>query len=213
MKLPNELPLGVLLLCAGVAIYLSGAPAQAQTTGQQTQLPAGHSHHTMPATISNSFASPHIITDFDLLTADDSSVSVDDFVGSFLLLGFGFTNCDYVCPTMSANIASVIGKTDLAVQGAIISVDTERDTPSLTHAYAQRFHPRLMGLSGSHAQVAAAAKNFGVSFVVTKTQKSFTVQHTASLFLIDPQGDLIDVFALNASPANIVETIRSWKPS
>lgn len=61
----------------------------------------------------------------------------------------------------------------------------------------------MVGLSGSHEQVRSAANNFGISFVVTKSQKAYTVKHTSDIFLTSPDGKLIDVFALNASPLEI----------
>jgi cytochrome oxidase Cu insertion factor (SCO1/SenC/PrrC family) len=37
-----------------------------------------------------------------------------------------------------------------------------------------------------------------------KSHKSYTVQHTASIYLIDPQGKFLDVFAINASTEAII---------
>ena len=66
----------------------------------------------------------------------------------------------------------------------------------------------MIGLSGSHAQVAVAAKNFNATFVVTKSEDTYTVQHTPSIFLISPDGKLIDVFAMNADANKIAQAMR-----
>ncbi len=66
----------------------------------------------------------------------------------------------------------------------------------------------MAGLSGSHQQVAKAAKNFNVTFVVTKSEDSYTVQHTPSIFLINPDGKLVDVFAMNTPVDTIARAMR-----
>jgi cytochrome oxidase Cu insertion factor (SCO1/SenC/PrrC family) len=63
-------------------------------------------------------------------------------------------------------------------------------------------------LSGSHLQVSDAAQNFGVTFVVTKSQNNYTVQHTPSIFLIGPEGELVDTFAMNTPSADIAAAMQ-----
>jgi protein SCO1/2 len=66
----------------------------------------------------------------------------------------------------------------------------------------------MVGLSGSHQQVSDAALNFGVSYVVTKSQNNYTVQHTPSIFLIGPDGELVDTFAMNTPSADIAAAMQ-----
>lgn len=140
---------------------------------------------------------------FELTGPDGALVTLEDFRGSHLLLAFGFTNCRHVCPTMVMNMGLALKLAPEGSRGVFISVDTERDTPEVAHAYAQRFHPAITGLGGSHGQVQDAARNFGISYVVTKSQKAYTVEHTSDIFVIDPEGRLTEVFAMNAPPAEI----------
>lgn len=184
--------------------------ALAQSAAPIEHAAEDHRHHVMSSGRATG-AAHDIRVAFDLIGEGGQVVRAGDFSGSFLLIGFGFTHCDYVCPTLSANIARVISTSDRPVKGAIISVDTERDTPEITHQYAQGFHRDLIGLSGTYSQVAEAASNFRVKYVVTKTPSSFTVQHTASIFLVDPHGELIDVYALNVISDDIVTSIAGWK--
>ena len=74
--------------------------------------------------------------------------------------------------------------------------------------FQRHFSQKMIGLSGSHEQVSAAARNFQVTFVVTKSEDNYTVQHTPSIFLIGPDGKLIDVFALSESSANIAKAMH-----
>lgn len=194
-----------------LTVYLLAGPVVA-VNGQND---SSHDHATHMAMVAQPMQ-PNIHdvdVQFELTSTDGSRVRPEDFAGSFLLLGFGFTHCDYVCPTMSANIASVLNASKEPVKGVLVSVDTERDTPRVTHEYAQSFHEDFIGLSGSYSQVAQAAKNFRVSFAVTKTQRHFTVQHTASIFLVDPEGNLRGVFALNSTTEDILNSMQAWNPS
>jgi protein SCO1/2 len=145
---------------------------------------------------------------FELVNGDGDVVRFDDYAGQNVLLAFGFTNCVHICPMIAANMARAIDSTDKNVIGIFISVDTERDSPAKTHAYARKFGENMVGLSGSHQQVSDAAQNFGVSYVVTKSQNNYTVQHTPSIFLIGPDGELVDTFAMNTPSADIVAAMQ-----
>jgi protein SCO1/2 len=145
---------------------------------------------------------------FELLDRAGALVTEQDLRGKFVLLAFGFTHCAHICPMMAANMAMVLNATDQDAVGVFISVDTERDTPAVTDAYARKFHPLMQGLGGSHEQVRAAANHFGISYVVTKSQKAYTVEHTSDIFLLGPDGRLIEIFALNAPPLEIAQVMR-----
>jgi protein SCO1/2 len=145
---------------------------------------------------------------FELTGRDGEPVTYEDYRGKNVLLAFGFTHCLHICPMIAANMASVLRVTDKDAVGIFISVDTERDTPEITDVYASKYSSSMTGLSGSHEQVAATAKNFNATFVVTKSEDTYTVQHTPSIYLIGPDGELIDVFAMNAATDVIVGAMR-----
>ena len=65
----------------------------------------------------------------------------------------------------------------------------------------------MIGLSGNVSQINAAANNFKVSYVVTKTQNNYTVQHTANVFVIDPDGQLVDVFNFSTPAEELVSAM------
>lgn len=170
---------------------------------------AQHSHGAQdvaPSMASTSFANMSL--DFELLNGEGEIVRRADLLGHNLLVAFGFTYCPDVCPVIAANMANALKHTDKDALGVFISVDTERDTPEVTDSYASRFGENMMGLSGTHDSVSEAAKNFNVTFVVTKTPNSYTVQHSPGTFLISPTGELIDVFAINADPKDIAAAMQ-----
>ena len=146
---------------------------------------------------------------FELTNAQGERVTEEDIRGHYVLLAFGFTHCLHICPMMAANMAMALKASQQDALGIFISVDTERDTPAVTHAYASSFHESMIGLGGSYEQISAAANNFKVSFVVNKSQKAYTVEHTSDIFLIGPKGKILEVFALNAPPKTMAAAIDS----
>ena len=155
----------------------------------------------------NSFG--HITAEFNLMDSSGAVVTEKDFAGKNILLAFGFTHCKHICPMMAANMGLALRLTNKEAVGIFISVDSERDSPATAHDYAVGFDTSMKGLSGNYQQLSLAANNFGASFVVSKTQKAYTVEHTSDIFLIGPGGNIIDVFALNAPPQSIADAMKT----
>jgi len=207
---------GLLLCASGAASAQDGAVAAqdgavaAQNGAASAQNDADDSGHVHEHAISSEpmFGNPleDIVVDFDLVDRDGRTVTAEDFRGSHVLLGFGFTHCPDVCPLMVLNMGKAVGDTDAV--GIFISVDTERDSPEIADQYASRFGERMIGLSGNVSQINAAANNFRVSYVVTKTQNAYTVQHSANVFLIDPDGRLVDVFNFSTPGEELAAAMR-----
>jgi protein SCO1/2 len=167
---------------------------------------ADHAHH-QPA--SGMPIIDEIRVDFELLDTDGALVTDESFRGQFVLLAFGFTHCETVCPIMAFTMAQALAGTDENAVGFFVSVDTERDSPASTHRYAAAFDERMIGLGGDYARINAVTGNFNVSYAVTKTRDSYVVQHTANIFLIDPAGELREVFSVSARPDDIVEAMQA----
>ncbi len=180
---------GVLLCCTVAARAQDGDPQDGDPGSEHV-----HEGHEVGAAQALSDPLEDIVVAFELVDRDGRTVSAEDFRGSHVLLGFGFTHCPAVCPMMALNMGKALRDTETDAVGIFVSVDTERDSAGITDEYASRFDERMIGLSGNISQINAAANNFKVSYVVTKSQNNYTVQHTANVFLIDPDGRLVDVF-------------------
>jgi protein SCO1/2 len=118
-----------------------------------------------------------------------------DFRGKVSVVFFGYTQCPDVCPTTMAELARIkqaMGADGERVQGVFVSVDPERDTPEVLKAYVSAFDPTFIALRGSPEQTAAAAREFKVFYakVPGKTPGTYTVDHTAGSYIIDPKGRL-----------------------
>jgi protein SCO1/2 len=137
---------------------------------------------------------------FTLVDHTGKTVTDKDFRGRFMLVYFGFTNCPDVCPSglqvMAAALEKVGAKAD-QVTPILITVDPERDTPEQLASYVPSFHPRLVGLTGSPEQVAAALKAYRVYAKKVEDPKSsagFTYDHTSIIYLMDRNGDYVGNF-------------------
>jgi protein SCO1/2 len=119
--------------------------------------------------------------------------SLADFRGKVLLVFFGFTQCPDVCPTALARAVEVrqgLGADGAKLQVLFVSVDPERDTGPVLAEYTKAFDPDFLALRGDAARTEAAAKAFKVFYRRVPTGSSYTMDHTALSYLIDPQGRL-----------------------
>ena len=119
--------------------------------------------------------------------------SLADFKGKVTVVFFGYTQCPDVCPATMAELAQVkksLGKDGDRVQGVFVTVDPERDTPTVLKAYMASFDPSFVALRGTPEQTAAAAREFKVFYakVPGKADGSYSMDHTAGSFVIDANG-------------------------
>ena len=118
---------------------------------------------------------------------------LEDFRGKAVVLFFGFTHCPDICPTTLAEISQAIkqlGPDAERVQVLVVSVDPERDTPEALGKYVTAFDPRFLGLRGDLAATKKVASEFKIYFEKRKQGASYTVDHSAQSYVIDPQGRL-----------------------
>lgn len=133
--------------------------------------------------------------DFPLKDVDGKPRSIADFAGKVTVVFFGYTQCPDVCPTTLQELVEakhLLGAQGGKLQGVFVSLDPERDTPEVLKAYVGNFDPAMVALTGTPEQVAAVAKDFKVFFrkVEGKTPGTYTLDHTAGLYIYDPQGRL-----------------------
>ncbi|PSJ60836.1 SCO family protein [Pseudaminobacter soli (ex Li et al. 2025)] len=129
---------------------------------------------------------------FKLTTQDGKPLSNEDLKGSPFAVFFGFTHCPEVCPTtlweMSEALKALGDKAD-KLKVLFVSVDPERDTPEFMSRYLKSFDPRIIGLTGSQEAIDAVGKAYRVySKKVPTDGGDYTMDHTASVYLMDAEG-------------------------
>jgi protein SCO1/2 len=145
------------------------------------------------------------------------AVMSDDFKDRFQLITFGFTGCPDVCPTTLLEMQQVmaaLGERAKQVQPIFITVDPERDTGQVLEAYTNNFDSRILPLTGKLELVRWAANNFKVKFEKVRepgaTANIYTMDHTAGMFLLGPDGQRIAKFAYGTSVKDMVADIQRW---
>lgn len=132
--------------------------------------------------------------------------------GKWSAVFFGYTFCPDVCPTtltVLARAQSLLGPKAKAFQVVFISLDPGRDTPGQLKAYlsAPVFPRATVGLTGTPAQIAQAAKAYKVFYQKHGSGQGYTVDHTSAIYLMDPRGNFARVFTESLSPADIAHQI------
>jgi cytochrome oxidase Cu insertion factor (SCO1/SenC/PrrC family) len=151
---------------------------------------------------------------FQLTDHTGRQVTESDFTGRFMLVYFGFTYCPDVCPTELGTIAAAIDALEDAgerVTPVLITVDPERDTPAALADYVSRFHPRMVGLTGTPEQVAAAARAYRVFYakVQRPEMSQYLMDHSSFVYLVGPDGRVRSLFRPETSPEAIAQAVRS----
>ena len=137
---------------------------------------------------------------FSLVDHTGRRVSNADFSGRFTLVFFGFTFCPDVCPTalqVTSAALEKLGPKAARVTPLFITVDPERDTPEQLKSYVGSFHPSLVGLTGTQAEIDAVAKAYRVYFKRVKDERSsagYTMDHTSIIYLMGPDGRFLTHF-------------------
>jgi protein SCO1/2 len=129
---------------------------------------------------------------FELTTQDGKRLSSESLKGKPSAIFFGFTHCPEVCPTTLFDLTQdleAMGADGAKLNVVFVTVDPERDTPELMKTYLSSFDPRIIGLTGTEAEIAAAAKEYKVYFKKVPTDSDYTMDHTATIFLMDRNGD------------------------
>lgn len=134
--------------------------------------------------------------DFSLQDPQGKTRTLADYKGKAVVMFFGYTHCPDVCPTTMAELNQVmqkLGADAQRVQVLFVTVDPQRDTPELMGQYVPAFNPAFVGLRpADDAALKEVTKAFRV--VVNKvegsTPNNYTIDHTAGIYVFDPNGQL-----------------------
>ena len=150
---------------------------------------------------------------FTLIDHNGKVRSDTEYRGKLLLIYFGYTYCPNVCPTDLVAISEAIdslGAAGEAIQPIFITVDPERDTPAHLADYVSSFHPRLIGLTGSPAQIREVALSYKVYYAKVKDERSedYAIDHSGLFYLIGRNGEYLGFIPPLTSPDRLIEILR-----
>jgi protein SCO1/2 len=150
---------------------------------------------------------------FSLTGSDGTAVTERSYPGKWLAIYFGYTFCPDICPTTMMELAQAfqaLGPRAAGVQAIFISIDPQRDKPDLLAEYLKSFDPRFVGLTGTSTQISAAAKSFNVFYERHDTDDgNFTYDHSSYLYLVDPEGQLVEALGSDRGSEQIAAALLS----
>jgi protein SCO1/2 len=155
------------------------------------------------------------LPEFTLLDQASRPFDAARLRGHWTFLFFGFVNCPDVCPTTLATLAAVRASlADLAADDipavVLVSVDPRRDTPAALARYVAHFDPSFAGVTGSRAAIDSLTRGLGVAVIVgpEAPDGSYSVDHTAAIFLVDREAR---VAALFSAPHEATAIARDYR--
>ena len=154
---------------------------------------------------------------FTLIDHENRPVTVDYFKGRLMLVYFGYTFCPDICPTALTDMGNALGNLGEAadkVTPVFITVDPDRDTPEHLKEYLKFFHPRMVGLTGTPEQTAAALKAYKVyaakALVERGDADDYLMDHTSIIYLMGPDGAYKAHFSHGVGTEDMAKGIRKF---
>ena len=156
---------------------------------------------------------------FTLIDSSGKTVRWSDFDGKYRIVYFGYTYCPDVCPLDMQRLMQGFAqykreRPGLAAQivPMFISVDPERDTPKAIGEFTHAFSDDLLGLTGTPAQVAQAAKAFAIYYEKGKPNSAggYLVNHSAQTYLMGRKGEPIALVPVDESPKAVTASLEKW---
>ncbi|MDO5668105.1 MAG: SCO family protein [Alcaligenaceae bacterium] len=145
-------------------------------------------------------------------------VTQESYPGKFLLLAIGYTSCPDICPTTLYEYGYTMKHLKHAdmLQPIFITIDPVNDEVNRLNAYTQYFDDRIIGLSGEMDNIETLAQQLGATFGYRldgqrisnpEPGMGYTVYHSAMIYLINPERELVDVFDYQIGGDDLVESV------
>src|SRR5215475_886697 len=160
------------------------------------------------------FEPPREAPAFSLDGSNGKKLSVRDQRGKVVILEFGYTFCEEVCPATLARLTEVykkLGSATRDVQLIFVTVDPKRDSPERLREHLTAFNPSFLGATGSPDELAAVQKAYGVVArqVASRNQAlGYAVDHSSSLYLVDRQGKVRGLVPFGTPADDIVHDLE-----
>ena len=152
------------------------------------------------------------LPEFSLIDQDGAAIGREVFEGHWNLVFFGFTHCPDICPLTLQVLADA--KKQLAATGfdrlpriVLVSVDPERDTPEILARYVGYFGDDNLGITGNLEEISKFTKGLGIWFEKSGDGENYSVDHSAAVLLINPDGQFKALFGAPHEADNLVHDL------
>ncbi|WP_028863407.1 SCO family protein [Psychromonas aquimarina] len=137
-----------------------------------------------------------VLPDFSFIMSGDAKFTNKDLLNKWTLFFIGYTFCPDICPTTLADLDRIYPELTKApyknIQVVFVSVDPNRDKAKQLAEYVSYFNPNFKGTTSTHQQLFPFAQDLGLVYSIVDqgdTDKYYLVDHSASIVLINPQGE------------------------
>ena len=211
----KTLLVGALVVALGaLGTYLAFARAPRTKPGVRAAASAPPPR-TEPGFRSGIFDPPRDAPAVNLDGSDGKKLRVSDHLGKVVILEFGYTHCQYVCPVTLGRLRDAynqLGDAARDVQLIYVTVDPKRDSPERLREYLAAYNPTFLGATGSPDDLAAALKAYGVvaQQVASKDPKlEYAMDHSSFLYLVDRQGKIRGLVPYGTSAKDIAHDLET----
>ncbi len=152
---------------------------------------------------------------FELVSETGETVTDAEIFTEPTILYFGYTFCPDVCPLdamRNAQAVDILAERGISATPVFISIDPERDTPEVVGAFADNFHDKMIGLTGSPEQVRAASEAFKTFYRAHQDDGSgyYLVDHSTFSYLVLPETGFADFFRRETTPEQIADRVQCF---
>lgn len=179
------------------------------TQGAQDTGPLAQCQSTQIAGDGNQIGGP-----FELVNAQGQTVTDADVITEPTLVYFGYTFCPDVCPldtARNAEAVDLLAERGMSVTPVFVSIDPERDTPDVVGDFAYNLHEKMIGLTGSEAQVAAASKAYRTYYKAhDKSDEFYLVDHSTFTYLMFPEHGFVEFFRRDVSAEVMADRVACF---
>jgi cytochrome oxidase Cu insertion factor (SCO1/SenC/PrrC family) len=150
---------------------------------------------------------------FTLTDPSGKRRSLSDFRGKLVLLYFGYTFCPDVCPTdllAMARLMALMGADADKLQPVFVTLDPARDTAAVLRNYVAAFDARFVALRGTEAETRRVATLYKTYYEKVRPagSKTYVIDHTAFIYLIDREGRYVAFFPPGTTPERMQVMVR-----
>ncbi|MEW9836703.1 SCO family protein [Mesorhizobium marinum] len=149
---------------------------------------------------------------FTLTDQTGAPITEVAFRGQPSAVFFGFTHCPEVCPTTLFELdgwLKELGDDGKNLRAYFVTVDPERDTAEILNTYVSNVSDRITGITGEPDKVHAMAKAFGIYWrKVDLDDGDYTMDHTASVILLDSDGAFAGTIAYEENPETALAKLK-----
>ena len=159
---------------------------------------------------------PLIGGSFSLTDHNGRTVTDKDLRGRHLLIFFGYTYCPDICPTNLSTMTTaleMLGARAQQIQPAFVTIDPERDNPEQLKMYVSHFHPKLLGLTGTPAQIKQVAQVYRIHAAKAdedpQDAENYLMDHTSLTYLMGPDGKYKTFFRHGMTAEAMAEKLKT----